>query len=45
MNILVIHGPNLHWLGKREPAVYGHATLKALNALIKKTAPKGKGKY
>ena len=36
MNILVIHGPNLHWLGKREPAAYGHTTLKTLNALIKK---------
>jgi 3-dehydroquinate dehydratase-2 len=35
MNILVIHGPNLHLLGKREPGVYGALTLKALNALIK----------
>ena len=38
MNILVIHGPNLHLLGKREPGVYGNTTLKTLNALIKKHA-------
>ncbi|MCX5785506.1 MAG: 3-dehydroquinate dehydratase [Elusimicrobia bacterium] len=38
MNILVIHGPNLHLLGKREPGVYGKTTLKTLNALIKKHA-------
>jgi 3-dehydroquinate dehydratase-2 len=38
MNILVIHGPNLHLLGKRNPAIYGRATLAALNADIKKRA-------
>ena len=33
-NILVIHGPHWHMLGKREPEFYGKLTLEQLNAAI-----------
>jgi 3-dehydroquinate dehydratase-2 len=38
MKIAVLHGPNLNRLGKREPHIYGTATLKDLEALIRAEA-------
>ncbi len=34
MRIAVIHGPNLRRLGKREPEVYGTATLADINSAL-----------
>lgn len=36
--ILVIHGPNLDLLGKRQPEIYGKATLNQINSNLKKRA-------
>ncbi|MEK6714490.1 MAG: type II 3-dehydroquinate dehydratase [Candidatus Omnitrophota bacterium] len=36
--ILVIHGPNLNLLGKREVSVYGKVNLAAINKQLKKLA-------
>jgi len=38
--ILVIHGPNLNLLGKREPEVYGDLTLGEIDSKIKEAASK-----
>lgn len=35
MNILIINGPNLNLLGKREPHIYGNMTLNDINDKIK----------
>ena len=40
VHVLVLHGPNLNLLGKREKSVYGTASLKSINAGILKFARK-----
>ncbi|GAB4344526.1 MAG: type II 3-dehydroquinate dehydratase [Candidatus Abyssubacteria bacterium] len=38
MKVLVIHGPNLDLLGKREPGIYGSANLKEIDRAIRTRA-------
>lgn len=37
-NILIIHGPNLNLLGKREPNIYGAETLETINTKLQEHA-------
>lgn len=36
--LLVVNGPNLNLLGRREPAVYGHATLETIDQRLAQRA-------
>jgi 3-dehydroquinate dehydratase-2 len=36
--VLVIHGPNLNMLGKREPDIYGHQTLEEIDTALQAQA-------
>src|SRR5262245_61634374 len=38
LTILVIHGPNMNLIGRREPAIYGSMTLDQVNARIEAVA-------
>lgn len=39
MQLVIINGPNLNLLGKREPQVYGNQTFEEMLAEIRKAFP------
>ena len=39
MKIIIINGPNLNLLGKREPAIYGSATFEDYYKTLKEKFP------
>lgn len=40
MKVLVIHGPNINMLGKREPDLYGNVTMEEINKSLTEDAKK-----
>ena len=40
MKVLILNGPNLNLLGTREPGVYGRASLKDIEAMLRDLAAK-----